>query len=66
MDPAEQQTIECLMCYRRAVPRLRVVASGILSVCPYCLSPYPPERRVQSVFRTAHDKVRLPTDRDAP
>ena len=66
MNPVEQQKIECPMCYRKAAPRLRVVASGILSVCPHCLSPYPPERRVQSIVRAPRYKVRLPTDRDAP
>ena len=65
MNTVEQQKIECRMCYSKAVPRLRVVASGILSVCPHCLSPYPPERRMQPAF-AAHYKVRLPTDRDAP
>jgi hypothetical protein len=65
MNPADEQKIECPVCYRRAMPRLRVVASGILSVCPYCLSPYPPERRGHYAFFTAPDRTGLPSDRDA-
>ena len=66
MNPADEQKIECPVCYRKAVPRIRVVASGILSVCPHCLSPYPPERRAQPALRSSLHSVRLPTDRDAP
>jgi hypothetical protein len=47
MNPADDVTIQCPMCYRRAAPKLRAVASGLLAVCPYCLSPHLRERRGQ-------------------
>jgi hypothetical protein len=52
MNTANDVKIECPTCYRRASPQLRAVASGLLAVCPYCLSPYLPERRTQTVSRS--------------
>lgn len=42
---AFKETIECPVCLRRAAPKLRTVASGVLTVCPYCLTPYLPAPR---------------------
>lgn len=45
MGSGSKETIECPVCLRRAAPKLRAVASGVLSVCPYCLTPYLPAPR---------------------
>ncbi|MGH8665337.1 MAG: hypothetical protein ACREUX_13835 [Burkholderiales bacterium] len=55
MTSANDVKIQCPTCYRRASPQLRAVASGLLAVCPYCLSPYLPERRGQGAFRPGAD-----------
>ena len=55
MTPANDVKIKCPTCFRRASPQLRAVASGLLAVCPYCLSPYLPERRGQGAFRRGTD-----------
>ena len=55
MTPANEVKIECPTCFRRASPQLRAVASGLLAVCPYCLSPYLPERRGPGAFRRGAD-----------
>jgi hypothetical protein len=35
---------ECRMCYRRMAPMLRAVRSGLVLVCPHCLTPYRTEQ----------------------
>jgi hypothetical protein len=40
MNPANDVKVQCPRCHRRASPQLRAVASGLLAVCPYCLSPH--------------------------
>jgi hypothetical protein len=61
MNAANDVKIQCPMCYRLAFPQLRAVASGLLAVCPYCLSPHPRERRGQCSLRDSPDGA-LATD----
>jgi hypothetical protein len=38
-DCSGQAAVECRICFRRLVPRLRIVGSGPRWVCAYCLGP---------------------------
>jgi hypothetical protein len=60
---AFDEKIECPICLRRAAPKLRAVASGVLTVCPYCLSPYLPAPRGHSSLRTGAPELTKPDGR---
>jgi hypothetical protein len=62
MNPANEVKVQCPRCSRRASPQLRAVASGLLAVCPYCLSPYPSHPRRQGSLREVFEGA---TPRDA-
>jgi hypothetical protein len=57
MDPASDVKVQCPRCHRRASPQLRAVARGLLSVCPYCLSPHPLRPRAHGAQRNAPDNA---------
>jgi hypothetical protein len=64
MNSDHDAKVQCPTCYRRASPQLRAVASGLLAVCPYCLSPYLPDRRGRGLLRDAAEPVPARDARD--